>query len=180
MKLLQIRGTVSATKRIDDAMGNEIGAQLETPETWNAEKFKSTADATGSCAEPQGYEWWSTPARTDEKVRVYGAFWVPEDSEVLGIAHSKIDSTAAEEGVADAPAPEPAPAVAPAPAPAPAPVQPEADPVIGFTEAPGVAQPTAMNKTISHCGDPGLHETGTTFFTDGTSGWTQTCASQMM
>ncbi|HJC29344.1 MAG TPA: hypothetical protein H9759_08100 [Candidatus Dietzia intestinipullorum] len=52
--------------------------------------------------------------------------------------------------------------------------------VIGFTEAPGHGSPTQMNKTISYCGDPGLHETGTTFFTDGTSGWTQTCASQMM
>ena len=42
--------------------------------------------------------------------------------------------------------------------------------VIGFTEAPGHGS----------CGDVNLHETGTTFFTDGTSGWTQTCASQMM
>lgn len=52
--------------------------------------------------------------------------------------------------------------------------------VIGFTEAPGHGSPTQMNKTISYCGDPDLHETGTTFFTDGTSGWTETCSSQMM
>lgn len=37
-----------------------------------------------------------------------------------------------------------------------------------------------MDKQISHCGSTTLHETGTTFFTDGTSGWTQTCASQML
>ena len=26
----------------------------------------------------------------------------------------------------------------------------------------------------------GIHQTGTTFFTDGTSGWTENCAAQMM
>lgn len=52
--------------------------------------------------------------------------------------------------------------------------------VIGHTEAPGQATPSVMNKTIASCGDPSLHETGTTFFTDGTSGWTQTCANKMM
>jgi len=163
----------------------------DTPETWDAEKFKNTVDEIAPCAEPQGYEWWNTFARTGEKVRIYGAFWVPENSEVLGIAHSRFDLTAVGEGKTEAGAPEtitPVPGAAPvpeqntlpAPAPAPSPAQPEADPVIGYTEAPGIAQPTVMNKTISYCGEPGLHETGTTFFTDGTSGWTQTCANQMM
>ena len=50
----------------------------------------------------------------------------------------------------------------------------------GFTEAPGQAAPSEMNKTVASCGDPSLHETGTTFFTDGSSGWTQQCANQMM
>jgi hypothetical protein len=36
-----------------------------------------------------------------------------------------------------------------------------------------------LDKEISSCGDPSIHETGTTFFTDGTSGWTSTCAAQM-
>ena len=52
--------------------------------------------------------------------------------------------------------------------------------VIGHTEAPGQANPYVMNKTIASCGDPSIHETGTTFFTDGTSGWTSTCANKMM
>lgn len=52
--------------------------------------------------------------------------------------------------------------------------------VIGFTEAPGATQPTPMEKTIESCGDVSLHETGTTFFSDGTSGWTQQCADEMM
>lgn len=50
----------------------------------------------------------------------------------------------------------------------------------GYTEAPGQAEPSEMIKTVASCGDPALHETGTTFFTDGSSGWTQQCASQMM
>ena len=52
--------------------------------------------------------------------------------------------------------------------------------VIGFTEAPGAAQPTPMEKAIESCGDVSLHETGTTFFSDGTSGWRQQCADEMM
>ncbi|AQQ15768.1 hypothetical protein CGLAU_09075 [Corynebacterium glaucum] len=191
MKLLQVRGVFSATAKIDDATGNEIGVLLDIPETWDADNFKNTVDTVATCLPPQNYEVWNTHARTDEKVRIYGAFWVPENSEVLGIAHSRFDLNAVGEGKAEATTPEtmtPAPDAAPvpeqntlpAPAPAPRPAQPEADPVIGYTEAPGIAQPTVMNKTISYCGEPGLHETGTTFFTDGTSGWTQTCANQMM
>lgn len=52
--------------------------------------------------------------------------------------------------------------------------------VMGFTEAPGAAQPSPMEKTIASCGDPSLHETGTTFFSDGTSGWTQQCSDEML
>ncbi|OHF36130.1 hypothetical protein [Corynebacterium sp. HMSC074A01] len=51
--------------------------------------------------------------------------------------------------------------------------------MIGFTGAPGQEAPQVMEKQIASCGDPSIHETGTTFFTDGTSGWTQQCASQM-
>ena len=63
-------------------------------------------------------------------------------------------------------------------APAPAGGQPACT-VVGYTAAPGQESPHCMDKQISHCGSTTLHETGTTFFTDGTSGWTQTCASQM-
>lgn len=34
-------------------------------------------------------------------------------------------------------------------------------------------------KAVDHCGEVGVHETGTTFFTDGTTDWTQQCADQM-
>ncbi|AKE38511.1 Hypothetical Protein NG00_00482 [Corynebacterium camporealensis] len=53
------------------------------------------------------------------------------------------------------------------------------EPVVGFTEAPGQTEPYEMNKTIRACGDTRLHQTGTTFFTDGTSGWTAQCADAM-
>ena len=61
-----------------------------------------------------------------------------------------------------------------------APAEPEEDPVVGYTEAPGQEEPHVMEKQIASCGDPSIHETGTTFFTDGTSGWTENCAAQMM
>ena len=51
---------------------------------------------------------------------------------------------------------------------------------MGFTEAPGQAAPTPMEKVIESCGDVNIHERGTTFFTDGTSGWTQECADKMV
>lgn len=58
-------------------------------------------------------------------------------------------------------------------------VSPAANPVIGFTGAPSVDSPHVLDKEIAGCGDPALHQTGTTFFTDGTSGWTESCAAQM-
>lgn len=81
---------------------------------------------------------------------------------------------------AAAPAPQPQAAAitsaAPAPAPTPAP---GSAPVVGFTGAPSVETPRVLDKQIASCGDPTIHQTGTTFFTDGTSGWTETCSSQM-
>lgn len=73
----------------------------------------------------------------------------------------------------------PAPQQTPQNNPAPAAGQGTA-PLIGHTEAPGQVPATPMNKTLSHCGDIHLHQVGTSFFTDGTSGWTQTCYSQML
>jgi len=45
---------------------------------------------------------------------------------------------------------------------------------------PGGVNPQWAEKEILSCGDPELMETGTTCSTDGTSGWAQMCASQMM
>jgi hypothetical protein len=78
-----------------------------------------------------------------------------------------------------APAATSAPAAPSAPAALPAPSVSSAPPVMGFTEAPGHGVPTPMSKVVSHCGDPMIHQPGTTFFTDGSTGWTQSCAAQM-
>lgn len=82
-------------------------------------------------------------------------------------------------GASTEPMAAPAPAASTTPAVSAAPAATVAPPVVGFTEAPGHGSPTPMNKSISSCGDPAMHQPGTTFFTDGTSGWTQTCADQM-
>lgn len=36
------------------------------------------------------------------------------------------------------------------------------------------------DKVVSHCGIRGIEEMGTTWFTDGTTGWTQYCTDEMM
>lgn len=50
---------------------------------------------------------------------------------------------------------------------------------VGYTAAPGHESPHCLGKQIASCGTAS-HQTGTTFFTDGTSGWTQTCQNQML
>lgn len=50
---------------------------------------------------------------------------------------------------------------------------------VGFTGAPGHESPHCLGKQIASCGTSD-HQAGTTFFTDGTSGWTQTCQDQML
>lgn len=199
LQLVQISGVLTATEKILDSSGAELGVRPEAPEAWDSDQFKSTGEWGGGCDVPQGYEQWNAvPAKTGEKVRVYGSFLIPQDAQVLGIANSRFDLTEIEKASASSTssaAPESSPAVeqqapeqqqAPmqeqpveASAPAPAPGQ-EEEPVVGYTEAPGQVAPQVMEKQIASCGDPSIHETGTTFFTDGTSGWTENCAAQMM
>lgn len=49
----------------------------------------------------------------------------------------------------------------------------------GYTGAPGTENSRCLDKQIASCGDTSIHELGTTFFADGSSGWTQTCQSRM-
>ncbi|MDY3127661.1 MAG: hypothetical protein SOW59_05980 [Corynebacterium sp.] len=51
---------------------------------------------------------------------------------------------------------------------------------VGFMGAPGQSDPVPLDKAVQSCGDISIHETGTTFFSDGTSGWTEQCSNQMM
>ena len=191
MQLVQISGVLTATKEVTDDTGAELGVVPETPVTWDSEGFKTTAEWAEFCDIPQQQELWNfLPAKMGEKVRIYGSFLIPQGAEELGIANSKFDFSkgeAAEEATtsestseqttekSEQPAEETTVEQLPA-----APVEPEEDPVVGYTEAPGQEEPHVMEKQIASCGDPSIHETGTTFFTDGTSGWTENCAAQMM
>ncbi|WP_267208166.1 MULTISPECIES: hypothetical protein [Corynebacterium] len=180
--LVQVRGVLSA---------EDGEVRLDAPVVWDKENFKNTGKPVDACEKPSGYEPWSTDASAEEKVRVYGAFAVPEAAVTLGIEGAKFDLAEVEKGgathaspatqvteSADAPASEASATVVTEQTLPPAEAEP-AEPVIGFTEAPGNEAPHVMDKQIASCGDPSIHETGTTFFTDGTSGWTQQCASQM-
>lgn len=170
--LVQVRGVLAA----EHSAGGEV--HLDAPVVWDKENYKNTGKPADACERPSGYEPWATGAASGEKVRVYGAFLVPEAAVTLGIADAKFDL--AKVGVAEpsTAAPPTQPSVVTEQTLSEAPPA-EAEPVIGFTEAPGQEAPHVMDKQIASCGDPSIHETGTTFFTDGTSGWTQQCASQM-
>lgn len=72
----------------------------------------------------------------------------------------------------------------------PEPTSTEAEETVPPQDSPRDAEPAAQEiapaqtspiagKTVSSCGDPNLHQFGTTFYSDGTSGWSETCNSQM-
>lgn len=53
------------------------------------------------------------------------------------------------------------------------------DCLVGSMGQPQFQGTSCLDKQVASCGDPGTMESGTTFFTDGTSGWTQQCANVM-
>ena len=191
MQLVQINGVLTATKEVTDDTGAELGVFPETPVAWDSEDFKTTAEWAKFCDIPQQQELWDfLPAKMGEKVRIYGSYLIPQGAKELGIANSKFDLSKVEKPE-DQSASEPTSKKTTEKSeqsieettveqPSAAPAEPEDDPVVGYTEAPGQEEPNVMEKQIASCGDPSIHETGTTFFTDGTSGWTQNCANQMM
>lgn len=197
MQLVQVSGILTAVEKVTDGGGAEIGVTPEIPVAWDSENFKTTAEWGGGCDIPQDYEQWNTvPAKMGEKVRVYGSYLVTDDAKTLGIANSKFDlgelpaapttssspetsSAARSSAAAQRSATQQVPAQQPSSV-ALAPARQEDEAVVGYTEAPGHEEPQMMEKQIASCGDPSIHETGTTFFTDGTSGWTVNCAEQMM
>lgn len=50
---------------------------------------------------------------------------------------------------------------------------------LGDSDEEEQAEQAPTEKAVSSCGDPSIHERGTTFFSDGTSGWTQQCSDEM-
>lgn len=157
-----------------------------------------------SCEDPatsmEGYQPFDTSVIAGQKARGVLEFWATDLPETITLTEpyepvhyvwtvpeptlsddAQNEPTAAEEvapPVASATHTAPAAPVAPS-APA-APAAPVPDQVIGYTGAPSVDSPRVLDKTIESCGDVALHQTGTTFFTDGTSGWTETCSQQML
>lgn len=123
----------------------------------------------------EGFQGFDNPIDEGQKARGVLEFWVADIPERLSFTEPYEPLTwvweVPETNVAEQPQQDEIPA----------PDEDQAsEPVIGMTEAPGAAQPTEMNKTIQSCGEVGLHETGTTFFTDGSTGWTEQCSSTMM
>ena len=51
--------------------------------------------------------------------------------------------------------------------------------VLGDSDEGEQAEQAPTEKAVSSCGDPSIHERGTTFFSDGTSGCTQQCSDEM-
>lgn len=146
------------------------------------------------CSLPDGESHWNQPVHVGDTERRVHIMDAPEGATEIRLTETLSESRWA------FPAPEAAPeesdpaqndvaptpeAAAPAPQPqapieAPAPTQPPTPaPVVGITGAPSVETPRVLDKQIASCGDPTMHQTGTTFFTDGTSGWTETCSAQM-
>lgn len=150
-----------------DSEGNDVPIEIE-PRCLPEEGWRGTWDESTFPGDTR---------KTEQRYRI------PADARTLRLTDSLNESrwefdlaTVATTQAGHTPNPTP-PAPEPAFTPAPAPAAPS--PVIGFTGAPGVDFPRVLDKTIASCGDPMIHETGTTFFTDGTSGWTEECANQM-
>ncbi|GLB62643.1 hypothetical protein NCCP2495_05210 [Dietzia sp. NCCP-2495] len=79
------------------------------------------------------------------------------------------------------PVPDKGPSSSPStPAPTAAGSEASADCLVGSYGQPQFQGTTCLDEQISSCGDPSIHEMGTTFFTGGGSGWTQLCADQML
>ncbi|MGP5206467.1 hypothetical protein ACTXJY_00415 [Corynebacterium casei] len=122
-----------------------------------------------------GYQWFDSPIDEGQKARGVLEFWVADIPEKLSFTEpyeplTWVWEVPETDGLEESAQQEESAASE----------EQASEPVIGMTEAPGAAQPTEMNKTIQSCGEVGLHETGTTFFTDGSTGWTEQCSSTMM
>lgn len=111
---------------------------------------------------------------------------VPESTSVIQMKEHELIATidvAKPSGHKSKPGPNPstnpAPA-APATSTAPAAPAPQENRPVGTLKTPGLEDPHPLDKSISSCAtDYTLYQRGTTFFTDGTSGWTEECAAAM-
>ena len=194
-----IKATIRiATKDSEDK--NFVPGDFPVWADWSAllsDDINKPLPSSDSCAN-EGTDPWGAPLKTgDTEIRTHymdvpneasalrltdrrnGARWEFDLATELDKAASEADAQVQQPTTA-----EPLPEETPLPQP---PVQetpieqiPATPPVRGFTGAPSVSEIEELDKTISHCGDPSIHETGTTFFTDGSTGWTENCSAQML
>ena len=194
-----IKATIRiATKDSEDK--NFVPGDFPVWADWSAllsDDINKPLPSSDSCAN-EGTDPWGAPLKTgDTEIRTHymdvpneasalrltdrrnGARWEFDLATELDKATSEADAQVQQPTTA-----EPLPEETPLPQP---PVQetpieqiPATPPVRGFTGAPSVSEIEELDKTISHCGDPSIHETGTTFFTDGSTGWTENCSAQML
>ena len=194
-----IKATIRiATKDSEDK--NFVPGDFPVWADWSAllsDDINKPLPSSDSCAN-EGTDPWGAPLKTgDTEIRTHymdvpneasalrltdrrnGARWEFDLATELDKATSEADAQVQQPTTA-----EPLPEETPLPQP---PVQetpieqiPATPPVRGFTGAPSVSGIEELDETISHCGDPSIHETGTTFFTDGSTGWTENCSAQML
>lgn len=203
--VLHLWTDVNDVKLPDDWQGDFVMAVLDTDYLINGQTRK--AEPEYQCETAPDADDWTTGIKPGQKRKIFADFVIPKDAEKFiidgqgfDLADIKEEGAPSEEGKPSTPVqpgtqPEPAGVAAPA-------VQ--QDVTLSGDHAadnPPMAEPDPLSqvpanhpnrtaieqslresagKTIDHCGDPGMHETGTTFFTDGTTGWTPDCASQMM
>ncbi|MBC3186399.1 hypothetical protein H7347_07400 [Corynebacterium sp. zg-331] len=144
--------TLAITACSSDSIGHEDLTATTTPTT-----ASSTTQATSTMA----------PSDTEE----------PGSEEPSPIEEAEVPPVAPEappvQPEAAAPAQQPEEVYEPPAAKPPSPG------VYGTQGALQVEPPRILDKAIDHCGTTDMYERGTTFFTDGTTGWTQECSTQM-
>lgn len=166
---------------------------LADPQAITDDGFTQPVKIGFKCAEADdGATLWHDGVEPGEKKKVYGRFVTPDAVKQIEIEGHIFDLPDSESNTPVAKqdkAPHPTLPASPDDAAPEVPAAAGASPVDPLDQIPAdhpnreaIEQSLreSAGKTIDHCGDPGMHETGTTFFTDGTSGWTQECASQMM
>lgn len=63
----------------------DLGEMLSFPKSIDSAGFKKEADWASGCEQSPDHEEWNVILNSGEKARVYGAFIVPEDAEILEI-----------------------------------------------------------------------------------------------
>ncbi|MDV7136192.1 hypothetical protein [Williamsia muralis] len=180
--------------RVDATVENVGQVSVDLTCSWPIEVF--AADATNRMFDPvdELYKLQGTPECNENLQPGFSSpmtyvFEVPESADVriFGFADTKRDSEDPTFVVITPQTPGPlaptvetdaTPEVTAEPtyeAPIEAPVVSE-EPPIGYTAAP-TGEPTPLpGKEIDYCMNGPTYQTGTTMFTDGTTGWTQECA----